>query len=87
MYILRYYISSIKLVRCIHHENTYMYIGHVYTHEHDFDLAKSIESNKQLLTCCMCNILYCEKCGKEVSIPYSCLDAEGNGAQMSMRSG
>ena len=64
------------MARCIHHENTYMYIGHVYTHEHDFDLAKSIESNKQLLTCCMCNILYCEKCGKEVSIPYSCLDAE-----------
>ena len=75
------------MVRCIHHENTYMYIGHVYTHEHDFDLAKFIEGNKQLLTCCMCNILYCEKCGKEVSIPYSCLDAEGKGAQMSMRSG
>jgi predicted nucleic acid binding AN1-type Zn finger protein len=56
-----------------------MYIGHVYTHEHDFDLAKFIEGNKQLLTCSMC--------GKEVSIPYSCLDAEGNGAQMSMRSG
>ena len=75
------------MVRCIHHENTYMYIGHVYTHEHDFGLAKSIESNKQLLTCCMCNILYCEKCGKEVSIPYSYLDTEGKGAQMSMRSG
>ena len=54
----------------IHKENTCLHVGYVYTHEHDLVLAhKSMANNKQLLTCCMCHIFYCGKCGKEISVP------------------
>jgi hypothetical protein len=55
-----------------------MHVGYVYTHEHDFNPnRKPIENNRQLLSCQMCNILYCEKCGKEVTISSSNLEAKG----------
>jgi hypothetical protein len=64
------YLFSIILSRCIHKENTCLHVGYVYTHEHDLILAhESVANNKQLLTCCMCHIFYCEKCGKEISVP------------------
>lgn len=54
-----------------------MHIGYVYNHEHDFVLAhEPIENEKQILTCSTCNLLYCEKCGKELSIPHNGLEAK-----------
>ena len=53
-------------------------MGYVYAHEHDFVLIrKPIEKNRHLLSCQMCNILYCEKCGKEVTISSSNVEAKG----------
>lgn len=77
-YIFQYNVlPSIRLVKCIHQEYTCMHIGYVYTHEHDFVLAhEPIENGKQILTCSTCNLLYCEKCGKELSIPHNGLEAK-----------
>lgn len=74
-YIFQYNVlPSIRLVKCIHQEYTCMHIGYVYTHEHDFVLAhEPIENGKQILTCSTCSLLYCEKCGKELSIPHKSL--------------
>jgi hypothetical protein len=44
-----------------------------YSHEHDLKLCHlDLEPNKQLLTCSLCDISYCEKCGKELSIHKFC---------------
>ncbi len=40
-----------------------------YIHEHDLKLGHTHrESNKQLLTCGLCDISYCDKCGKEFDL-------------------
>jgi hypothetical protein len=45
-----------------------------YTHEHDLKLGHThLESNKKRLTCSLCDISYCESCGKELSIHEFCL--------------
>jgi hypothetical protein len=60
--------NSIYLYKKIHYENASTYKGYVYTHEHDFKIGHMYaESDKQLLTCRLCDISYCEECGKEVS--------------------
>ena len=70
-------LPFIRLVKCIHQEYTCIHIGYVYTHEHDFVLAhEPIENGKQILTCSTCNLLYCEKCGKELSITHNGLEAK-----------
>jgi hypothetical protein len=52
-----------------------MYRDHIYTHEHDLRLSPiRIVNDKQFLICNTCDISYCEKCGKEVSIPRSDFD-------------
>ena len=49
-----------------------------YTHEHDFVLTnKRGEKDKHVLGCQMCNILYCERCGKEVSLCTISIEAKG----------
>jgi hypothetical protein len=53
-----------------------VYSGHIYIHEHDLRLDQMhIVNDKQFLKCSTCDILYCKKCGKEVSIPNSNFDA------------
>jgi hypothetical protein len=65
-----------KMLTCIHHENAYVYSDHVYIHEHDLGLDQMhIVNDKQFLKCITCDISYCEKCGKEVSISNSDFDA------------
>ena len=42
--------------------------SYVYTHEHDLGLGHMyVEINEQLLICSLCDISYCENCGKEVT--------------------
>ena len=66
------------LVAPIHLEPSSSYVGYVYTHEHDFVLSnKRVKKYTQLLGCQICNILYCERCGKEVTIPSSNFEAKG----------
>jgi hypothetical protein len=66
----------IQLHKCIHPESAYEYSGHICIHEHDLRLDQMrIVDDKQFLMCSTCNILYCEKCGKEVSTPHSDFDA------------
>jgi hypothetical protein len=51
-----------------------MYKGYVHTHEHDFVRAHGLvktEKGKKLLVCNMCDQLFCECCGKDISISYS----------------
>ena len=62
----------------IHQEPSHLYVGYVYTHEHDFVLTnKRGEKDKHVLGCQMCNILYCERCGKEVSLCTISIEAKG----------
>jgi hypothetical protein len=62
----------------IHQEPSHLYVGYVYTHEHDFVLTnKRGEKNRLVLGCQMCNILQCERCGKEVSLCTISIEAKG----------
>jgi hypothetical protein len=48
--------------------------GYVFSHEHDFVSSfEQVETErvKKLLVCSMCDVSYCERCGKVVSVPYS----------------
>ena len=63
---------------CINQEYASMPTSYLYTHEPDLGLGHMhIEVGKQLLTCSICAISYCEKCGKELStcIPSSQFDS------------
>ena len=51
-----------------------MYKGYVHTHEHDFVRAHGlvkIVKGKKLLICSVCDQLFCECCGKDVSISHN----------------
>ena len=55
--------------KCVHQENKSASRGYIYTHEHDLRVGHMYaEADKQLRTCSVSWISYCEKCGKEVSI-------------------
>lgn len=47
-----------------------------YTHEHHMYM----EVDKQLLTCFLCNVSYCERCGKEV--PTHTLNCQSPGVRL-----
>jgi hypothetical protein len=56
-----------KLNRCTHQEDASTHQGYLYSHEHDLEKGHlDMEPNGQILTCSLCNISYCKKCGKEV---------------------
>jgi hypothetical protein len=53
--------------------------GYVFPHEHDFIVThRPVENGKQILACQLCDILYCVKCGKEVTISPNSLHAKGS---------
>jgi hypothetical protein len=62
------------LHRYIHHESSSMNRGYVFSHEHDFVRSfEHVETErvKKLLVCGMCDVSYCEWCGKVVSVPHT----------------
>lgn len=42
---------------------------HIYSRTRSRTRIYDMEDDNQLLTCAICDTSYCEKCGKEVSIP------------------
>jgi hypothetical protein len=37
-------------------------------HEHDFMLTRNEEAQTSIIICCICDLVYCEKCGKLIMI-------------------
>jgi hypothetical protein len=69
---------SIRLILDVNIEEPGIYRGYVFSHEHDFiTLQRPVENGKQILACQLCDILYCVKCGKEVTISPNSLHAKG----------
>jgi len=59
---------SMYMFKSIYLENISTNNGYVNTHEHNLKASHMyLESHRQLLTCSLCDLSYCEACGKELS--------------------
>jgi hypothetical protein len=63
-YILSYRKLQTALNESIFLENFSDFASRIYSHEHD--LVCDENSSISVVTCCTCNIRYCNKCGKEI---------------------